>query len=161
MNHVFLSVTLRILLFISLAMMVFDFLRVEQQFTLMNRGYTEGFSVQVTSWPGSLMLIVLFLFVVGNVVYFLRLRKNKNTDIRDFITFEYDSTDERAIANTRKAVSYAFSGLLIYSFFMIGSFMFIPNYFLDHIWYPLFATASIPISGLIIYAISFTALQRA
>ncbi|WP_313235306.1 hypothetical protein [Sporosarcina ureae] len=161
MKNIFISVTLRIVLFIALAIMVFDFLRVEQKFIQMDRGYIEGFTVQVNTWPGSLMIAILILFIIANLIHFLRMRKNKNTDIRDFITFEYDSTDERAVANTRKAISYAFSGILIFSFFMIGSFMFIPNYFLDYIWYPLFAVASIPISGLIIYAISFTVLQRA
>lgn len=161
MKNVYLAVGLRILLFVSLAVMTFDFLKTGQLFILMDRGYLDSFSVMINNWPGYLMLAVLVLFVLANALHFLRLRKIKNTDIRDFITFEYDATDERSIAHTRKAVSYAFSGILIYSFFMIGSFMFIPNYFLDHIWYPLFAVASIPISGLIIYTISFTVLQRA
>ncbi|MBY0223117.1 hypothetical protein ABZ756_05035 [Mammaliicoccus sciuri] len=160
MKNVFLAVSLRILLFVALAVMVFDFLRVEQLFIQMDRGLLDGFSVDISNWPGYMLLGILFLFIIANLLHFWRLRKQTNTDIRDFFTFEYDATDERAIDHTRKAVSYAFSGLLIYSFFVIGSFMFIPNYFLDHIWFPVFAVASIPISGLLIYAVSFTVLQR-
>ena len=36
----------------------FCFLQVEQKFILMDRGYIEGFTVQVNTWPGALMIAV-------------------------------------------------------------------------------------------------------
>ena len=55
-----------------------------------------------------------------------------------FLAAEYDVSDERAVQITHKAVSNAFVFILVYSFFIVGSYMFIPNYFVDYIWYPLF-----------------------
>ncbi|KAA0965215.1 hypothetical protein FQ087_02575 [Sporosarcina sp. ANT_H38] len=73
---------------------------------------------------------------------------------------EYDVSDERAVPITHKTVSIAFVFIVVYSFFIIGSYMFIPSYFVEYIWYPLFTTASIPIVGLLTYLISFKALQH-
>ncbi|MGE7543279.1 hypothetical protein [Sporosarcina newyorkensis] len=66
MKNVFLAVSLRILLFVALAVMVFDFLRVEQLFIQMDRGLLDGFSVDISNWPGYMLLGILFLFIIAN-----------------------------------------------------------------------------------------------
>ncbi|MDN4607258.1 hypothetical protein [Sporosarcina highlanderae] len=153
------AVFLRILLFISLSLMVYDYLKLEQSFIQMERGFIDGFSLYISPWPGYFFVITTILFLFANIVIFIIVWRNKNADKRSFLTFEYDVSDERAVGNTRKAVSHAFSILLVYSLLMIGSYMYIPNYFVDHIWYPLFTTASIPIVGLISYLIVYKVLQ--
>ncbi|MDW0118211.1 hypothetical protein QTL97_14860 [Sporosarcina thermotolerans] len=153
------AVFLRIMLFISLSVMVYDYLKLEQSFIQMERGFIDGFSLYISPWPGLFVIITTILFLVANIVLVIIVWRNKNADKRSFLTFEYDVSDERAVGNTRKAVSHAFSILLIYSLLMIGSYMYIPNYFVDHIWYPLFTTASIPIVGLISYLIVYKVLQ--
>lgn len=147
------------MLFISLSVMVYDYLKLEQSFIQMERGFIDGFSMYISPWPGNFFLITTILFLLANIVIMINVWRNKNADKRSFLTFEYDVSDERAVGNTRKAVSHAFSILLIYSLLMIGSYMYIPNYFVDHIWYPLFTTASIPIVGLISYLIVYKVLQ--
>lgn len=153
------AVFLRIMLFISLSVMVYDYLKLEQSFIQMERGFIDGFSMYISPWPGNFFLITTLLFLLANIVIMINVWRNKNADKRSYLTFEYDVSDERAVGNTRKAVSHAFSILLIYSLLMIGSYMYIPNYFVDHIWYPLFTTASIPIVGLISYFIVYKVLQ--
>lgn len=155
-----LAVFLRIMLFISLSVMVFDHLKLRQSFILMERGFINEFSLYISPWPGHFVLITTILFLVANIVIMINVWRNKNADRRSFLTFEYDVSDERAVGNTRKAVSHAFSILLVYSLLAIGSYMWIPNYFLDHIWFPLFTTASIPIVGLISYLIVYKLLQH-
>ncbi len=147
------------MLFISLSVMVYDYLKLEQSFIQMERGFIDGFSMYISPWPGNFFLITTLLFLLANIVIMINVWRNKNADKRSFLTFEYDVSDERAVGNTRKAVSHAFSILLIYSLLMIGSYMYIPNYFVDHIWYPLFTTASIPVVGLISYFIVYKVLQ--
>ena len=48
----YIMVFLRIMLLVSLALMVFDYLRVEQLFIQMDRGFIDGFEVYITRWPG-------------------------------------------------------------------------------------------------------------
>ncbi|WP_339250917.1 hypothetical protein NSQ43_13275 [Sporosarcina sp. FSL W8-0480] len=153
------AVFLRIMLLISLSVMVYDYLKIEQSFIQMERGFINEFSLYISPWPGHFVLITTILFLVANIIQIITVWRNKNADRRSFLTFEYDVSDERAVANTRKAVSYAFSILLVYSLLAIGSYMWIPNYFVDHIWFPLFTTASIPIIGLISYLIAYKVLH--
>ncbi|MEK5037957.1 hypothetical protein [Sporosarcina sp. FSL K6-3457] len=155
----YMMVFLRIMLLISLAVMVFDFLRVEQLFIQMDRGFIDGFEVYVTRWPGHIMITIAALFIIANLIQFFRVWKNKRSIKSAFWVAEYDISDERTVQNTHKAVSAAFTILLLYSFLIIGSYMFIPNYFVDYIWYPLFTTASIPIVGLLTYLITYKVLQ--
>lgn len=157
--NMYVTVFLRIALFVSLAVMVFDFLRVEQLFIQMERGFIDGFSVTIVSWPGHVMIGVAILVAIANIIQFVLVRKNKHAHKQAFISFEYDVSDERAVENTRKAVSWAFSILLVYSFLIIGSYIMIPNYFVDYIWYPLFTTTSIPIVGLLAYLVTYKVLQ--
>lgn len=157
--NMYVTVFLRIMLFVSLAVMVYDFLRVEQLFIQMERGYIDGFDVYIVTWPGQVMISITILFVIANIIQLVLVMKKKNANRRAFLSFEYDVSDERTVENTRKAVSWAFSILLIYSFPIIGSYMLVPNYFLDYIWYPLFTTASIPIVGLLTYLITYKVLQ--
>lgn len=155
----YITVFLRIALFVSLAVMVFDFLRVEQLFIQMERGFIDGFSMTIVSWPGHVMITLAILCVIANIIQLVLVTRNKHAKKRALISFEYDVSDERAVENTRKAVSWAFSILLVYSFLILGSYMMIPNYFVDYIWYPLFTTASIPIVGLLTYLVSYKVLQ--
>ena len=155
----YITVFLRIMLLLSVAMMVFDFLRVEQLFIQMERGFIDGFEVSISRWPGYVFITITAFFIIVNLVQLLRVWKNKRSIISAFIAPEYDVSDERAVQNTHKAVSVAFAILLIYSFLIIGSYMYIPNYFVDHTWYPLFTTASIPIIGLLTYLVTYKVLQ--
>lgn len=152
------TVLLRILFFASFALMVYDFVRLEQQFELMERGYTEGFSTYIVNWPGKLFLVLTILLLVVNVIQFIVLRKRKHAHLKEYILPEYDVADERSVEITGKAVRIAFVFILLYSFLVIGSYMLIPNYFLDYVWYPMFTTASIPILGLLVYLISYRVL---
>lgn len=154
-----LSVLLRIALFISLGLIVFDYLRTKQLFILMEKGYIDDFSTTIVTWPGTLFIIVFCLLLIIQIVQFTRVMKNKKSVLNAYFTTEYDVSDERAVQNTQKSVSLAFSIILTYSFIILGSYMFIPNYFLDHIWYPLFTTASIPIIGLIVYITTYKVLE--
>ncbi|MEK4404069.1 hypothetical protein MKZ26_06425 [Sporosarcina sp. FSL K6-6792] len=156
----YITVFLRIMLLLSLAVMVFDYLRVEQLFIQMDRGYIDGFEVSITRWPGFIFIIIVILFVIINTIQFILVRKNKHSVLNAFLAVEYDVSDERAVQITHKAVSNSFVFILVYSFFIVGSYMFIPNYFVDYIWYPLFTTVSIPIVGLLTYLISFKVLQH-
>ena len=158
--NMYITVFLRIMLFVSLAVMVFDYLRVEQLFIQMDRGYIDGFEVHIVTWPGYIMIAVLILFLLANVIQFILVMKNKHAEKHAFLTIEYDISDERTVENTHKAVSFAFVIILTYSFLILGSYMFVPNYFVDYIWYPLFTTASIPIVGLMTYLISYKVLQN-
>lgn len=158
MMNMSLTVLLRSLLYAALAFMVYDFVRVEQQFELMNRGYTDGFSVYINNWPSKLFIIITIILVLLNIFQLVIVRKNKNAKIKDYILPEYDVSDERSVEVTGKSVRIAFVFILIFSFFILGSYMFIPNYFLDYVWYPMFSTASIPIVGLIVYLISYKIL---
>lgn len=152
------TVLLRILFFTSFALMVYDFVHVEQQFELIARGYTEGFSTYIVNWPGKLFLALTIILLIVNVIQFMVVRKKKHAHIKEYILPEYDVGDERSVEITGKAVRIAFVFILLYSFFVIGSYMFVPNYFLDYAWYPMFTTASIPILGLLIYLISYRVL---
>ncbi|WP_391115763.1 hypothetical protein [Psychrobacillus sp. L3] len=82
-------------------------------------------------------------------------KKKKHAQIKDYIIPEYDVQDERAVVITGKAVRYAFVFILLYIFLMLGSYKFIPDYFLDYPWHHIFTTASIPVFGLIIYLLTF------
>jgi len=155
MMNMSLTVILRALLYASLAFMVYDFVRVQQQFELMNRGYIDGFSVYINKLPGQLFIVFTIILLLMNVVQLIVVKKNKQAKIKDYILPEYDVSDERSVEVTGKAVRISFVFILVYSFFILGSYMFIPNYFLDYVWYPMFSTASIPIVGLIIYLVSF------
>lgn len=156
----YITVFLRIMLLLSLAVMVFDYLKVEQLVIQMDRGYIDGFEVFITRWPGFIFIIIVILFVIINTIQFILVRKNKHSVLNAFLAVEYDVSDERAVQITHKAVSNSFVFILVYSFFIVGSYMFIPNYFVDYIWYPLFTTVSIPIVGLLTYLISFKVLQH-
>lgn len=156
----YITVFLRIMLLLSLAVMVFDYLRVEQLYIQMDRGFIDGFEVFITRWPGFIFIIIVILFVIINTIQFILVRKNKHSVLNAFLAVEYDVSDERAVQITHKAVSNSFVFILVYSFFIVGSYMFIPNYFVDYIWYPLFTTVSIPIVGLLTYLISFKVLQH-
>ncbi|MFJ7934909.1 hypothetical protein [Sporosarcina sp. NPDC096371] len=155
----YIMVFLRIMLLVSLAFMVFDFLKVEQLFIQMDRGFIDGFEVYITRWPGYIAMTFTALFVIANLIQLFRVWKNKRSVMNAFLAPEYDVSDERAVQNTHKAVSLAFAVLLLYAFLIIGSYMYIPNYFVDYIWYPLFTTASIPIVGLLTYLITYKVLQ--
>lgn len=157
--NMYMMVFLRIMLLVSLAVMVFDFLRVEQLFIQMERGFIDGFEVYVTRWPGYVMITITTLFTIANLIQFFRVWKDKRSVKSAFWVAEYDISDERAVQNTHKAVIAAFTILLFYSILIIGSYMFIPNYFVDYTWYPLFTTASIPIVGLLTYLITYKVLQ--
>lgn len=154
-----LSVLLRIALFIALSIMIFDYLKTKQLFILMERGYINEISTTIVTWPGILFIIVFCLLLVIQIIQFIGVVKNKKSVLDAYLTPEYDVSDERAVQNTQKSVSLAFSIILLYSFIILGSYMFIPNYFLDHIWYPLFTTASIPIIGLIVYITTYKVLE--
>lgn len=154
-----LTVLLRIALFIALGGLVFDYLRTKQLFILMDKGYIDGFSTNIVTWPGILFIVVVVLLMVIHIIQFIGVIKNKKSILNAYFSPEYDVSDERTVKNTQTAVSLAFSIILVYSFFMLGSYMFIPNYFLDHIWYPLFTTASIPIVGLLVYLITYKVLE--
>lgn len=151
----YISVILRCLLYVSLALMVYDFVRVEQYFEMMGRGYIDGFSVYISTWRGTFFLVSSILLVIANIIQFVLVKKNKNAQIKEYILPEYDVADERSVEVTGKAVRYAFVFILLFTFLLLGSYMFIPNYFLDYPWYPIFTTASIPVLGLIIYLLTF------
>lgn len=153
-----LTVILRVLLYASLAFMVYDFVRVQQQFELMSRGYIDGFSVYISNWPGQLFIVTTIILLIVNVIQLIIVIKNKQAKVENYILPEYDVSDERSVEVTGKSVRISFVFILLYSFFVLGSYMFIPNYFLDYVWYPMFSTASIPIVGLIVYLISFKVL---
>ena len=156
----YITVFLRIFLFIAAAGMVYDYLRVEQLFIQMERGFIDEFSVYVVSWPGTLFLITVILLLLAILVQLFLVIKSKNSIMKAYYTTEFDVSDERAVENSHKAVSLAFSIILVYSFLVLGSYMFLPNYFVDYVWYPMFTTASIPIVGLLIYLITYENLAR-
>lgn len=153
------AVLLRIALFVALGGMVFDYLRTKQLFILMEKGYINEFSTAIVTWPGTLFIIIFSLLVVVHIVQFISVIKNKQSILNAYFLPEYDVSDERSVENTQKSVSLAFAIILAYSFMILGSYMFIPNYFLDHIWYPLFTTASIPIIGLLVYLVTYKVLE--
>lgn len=153
--RMYITVILRCLLYVSLALMVYDYVRIDMYFEMMGRGYIDGFSVYVSTWRGTLFLIIGILLAVINIIDYIVVKKKKNAKIKEYIISEYDVTDERAVEITGKAVRYAFVFILFYTFLLLGSYMYIPNYFLDYPWYPIFTTASIPVLGLIIYLITF------
>lgn len=152
---------LRVMLYVSLATMVIFYVTVEQNVLLMVRGYEEGF--EVTFGPrifGEIFLLIGFILVVANLIQFWKIRKTKHVRLEDYILPEYDVSDERARDITGRAVKYAFGAILLYSFFALGSYMVIPEYFLDYMWYPMAITASIPIVGLLVYYVSYQILVR-
>ncbi|TQR17948.1 hypothetical protein [Psychrobacillus soli] len=153
--RMYITVLLRCLLYVSLALMVYDYVRIDMYFEMMGRGYIDEFSVYVSTWRGTFCLIVAILLVVINIIDFIVVKKNKHAHMKEYILTEYDVADERAVVVTGKAVRFAFVFILFYTFLLIGSYMFIPNYFLDYPWYPIFTTASIPVFGLIIYLVTF------
>jgi hypothetical protein len=153
--RMYITVILRCLLYVSLALMVYDYVRIDMYFEMMGRGYIEGFSVYISTWRGHLFGIIGIVLVVVNVIDFVIMKKKKHAKMKEYIISEYDVTDERAVEITGKAVRYAFVFILFYTFLLLGSYMFIPNYFLDYPWYPIFTTASIPVFGLIIYLLTF------
>lgn len=155
----FWTVLLRILLFLSFAIMVFDYLRVEQLFIQMERGFINEFSVQIIEWPGYVFITIFLFFLLMNIVQYTKAYRNKHTQLKAMLTPEYDVSDERNLENTRKATSIAFVFMLTYSFLALGSYMLVPNYFVDFIWYPLAITASIPIIGLASYYISYKTFE--
>ncbi|MGM0845691.1 MAG: hypothetical protein ACQEUT_11995 [Bacillota bacterium] len=154
----YLIVLLRSLLFVSLAIMVYDVVWVEQQFELMQRGYIEGFSTEVSTLMGQVFIIITIILVILNVVQMIAMKRNKQAKAEDYILPEYDASDERSVEITGRAVRFAFGFVLLYSFLILGSYMLVPNYFLDIVWYPMFTTASIPVVGLIAYLIAFKVL---
>ncbi|GKV54543.1 hypothetical protein NCCP2222_04900 [Sporosarcina sp. NCCP-2222] len=155
----YVAVFLRIMLFISTSLMVYDFLVIQQNFIKMERGFITEFSVYISPWPGYFFIGSALFFLIANIIQYIFVRRDKKSDIKAFMSFEYNVSDERAVVNTRKAVSIAFALLLVYSLLMIGSYLYIPNYFVDHIWFPLFTTASIPVFGLLVYLISYKILE--
>ncbi|WP_040285931.1 hypothetical protein [Sporosarcina koreensis] len=157
--NMMITVVLRVLLYLSLAFMVFDFVRVEQQFDLMARGYTNGFTTTIIDWPGWVFIAVTGLLVVLNIVQVVMTARNRHAHTKEYILPEYDVRDERAVANTGKAVRIAFVTVLVVSFFVIGSYMIIPTYYLDYVWYPMFSTAAIPVAGLLSYLVSYQVLH--
>ena len=141
--------------------MVIYYVTVEQKVLLMRRGYEEGF--YVTFGPkiyGDIFLLIGFILILANLIQFWKIRKKKNIRLEDYILPEYDVSDERARDITGRAVKYAFGAVLLHSFFALGSYMKIPEYFLDYMWYPIAITASIPIVGLLVYYASYQVLVR-
>lgn len=156
--RMYVTVMIRVLLYVSLAFMVYDFVKLEQQFALMERGYTDGFSTYVTTVPGKIFVLMALLLLVVNIVDIILVKKNRHANWKAYIIPEYDVRDERSVEITGKAVRMAFAFILVYAFFVIGSYLFVPNYFLDYVWYPMMTTASIPIVGLLTYVITFKVL---
>lgn len=156
--RLYLTIIMRSLLYVSLGIMVYNSVRVEQQFELLGRGYIDGFSVNIDNMVGHIFIGITIILVIMNVIHLLFMGKNKQAKMEDYILPEYDASDERSVEITGKAVRFAFAFILLYSFLILGSYMFIPNYFLDFVWYPMFTTASIPVVGLIFYLISFKVL---
>ncbi|MGF2616254.1 hypothetical protein FZC84_00550 [Rossellomorea vietnamensis] len=154
----YMIVLLRSLLFVSLAVMVYDVVWVEQQFELLGRGYIDGFSTNVNNLMGQIFMILTAILVILNAIQMFSMKKKKQAKVEDYILPEYDASDERTVEITGRAVRFAFGFVLLFSFLILGSYMFIPTYFLDFVWYPMFTTASIPIAGLIVYLISFKVL---
>ncbi|XKH49811.1 hypothetical protein LG275_09230 [Chryseomicrobium palamuruense] len=155
-----LTTLLRIMLYLSLATMVIFYVTAEQRALLAIRGYEEGFTV-VLGPPifGQIFLVIVFTLLLVNLIQLWKVRKSKTIRIEDYILPEYDVSDERAREITGRAVKYAFVAILLYSFFALGSYMYIPEYFLDYMWYPIAVTASIPIVGLIVYYSSYKILH--
>lgn len=153
--RMYLTVLLRCLLYVSLALMVYDFVRIEQYFEMLGRGYIDGFSIYVSTWRGTFLLVVGIVLAIVNIIDWIIVKKKKHAQIKEYIISEFDVSDERTVEVTGKAVRYAFVFILFYTFLLLGSYMFIPNYFLDYPWYPVYTTASIPILGLIIYLATF------
>lgn len=155
----YMTVMLRCLLFVSLAWMVYDVVSIEQQFELMERGYTDGFTIYIwNKWPGQLFMVVTGILLLLNIIQLIAARKNKKAKAEDYILPEYDTSDERTTEITGRAVRIAFASVLLSSFFILGSYMLVPNYFLDYVWYPMFLTAAIPVIGLVVYLLSFRIL---
>lgn len=156
----YITVFLRISLFIATAVMVYDYLRVEQLFIQMERGFIKEFSIEIVTWPGIVFIIATILLIFAILIQFFLVIKNKNSVLKAYYTPEFDVSDERAVENSQKAVSLAFSTILAYSFLVLSSYMFLPNYFVDYVWFPMFTTASIPIVGLLVYLITYKGLAR-
>lgn len=153
------TIILRILLYVSLAVMVYDIVRVEQKFELLGRGYIEEFSLNIGNHQvGVVFIVTTIILAIMNVIQLFVMQKKKQSQVEDYILPEYDSTDERSVEITGKAVRIAFVFILVYSLFVLGSYIYVPNYFLDYVWFPMFTTASIPVVGLIVYLISFKVL---
>lgn len=158
--RIYITIFLRIMLFVSLAFLVYDYLKVEQLLIQMERGIIHEIYLGVNTWPVYVFIGVVLLIIANEIIQFFHVRKNKNSILSAYLTPEFDVSDERAVENTHKAVSLAFVVILTYSFFMLGSYLFIPNYFIDHIWFPMFTTASIPIVGLLTYLITYKGLAN-
>ncbi|MGD6801906.1 hypothetical protein ACQCVK_19925 [Rossellomorea vietnamensis] len=154
----YMIVLLRSLLFVSLAIMVYDVVWIQQQFELMGRGYIEGFSANVSTLMGQVFIVITIILVILNVIQMFAMKKKRQAKVEDYILPEYDASDERSVEITGRAVRIAFGFILLSSFLLLGSYMLVPTYFLDFVWYPMFTTAAIPIIGLAAYLISFKVL---
>ncbi|MTD31871.1 hypothetical protein [Planomicrobium sp. YIM 101495] len=155
----YVTVLLRCLVYVALAFMVYDYLKVDQQFTLFERGYIDNFEVTISNGPGLIFIALTAVLVLLNLIQLFRARKNKQIKTEDILLPEYDHRDERAVEITGRAVRFAFAFILLYSFLVLGSYMMVPNYFLDYIWYPMLVTASIPVAGLLVYLLTFKVLE--
>lgn len=77
------TIFLRSLLYVSLAFMVYDFVRVEQQFELMSRGYIEGFSIYTNNWAGIFFIIITILLLILNIIQFILVSKKKMQNLKN------------------------------------------------------------------------------
>ncbi|MFJ5772160.1 hypothetical protein [Psychrobacillus sp. NPDC093180] len=153
--RMYVTVILRCLLFVAIALSVYDYVKINQYFELFGRGYIDEFSVYISTWRGTFLTIVTILLIIFNVGDLIVVKKKKNALLKEYILSEYDVSDERSVEITGKAVRYAFVFIIFYTVILLGSYMLIPNYFLDYPWYPIYTTASIPVFGLIIYLVTF------
>jgi hypothetical protein len=75
--RIYITIFLRIMLFVSLAVLVFDYLRVEQLFIQMERGFIDEVSVGVIKWPGYVFISVVVLLMVLKSFDFFKFGKIK------------------------------------------------------------------------------------
>lgn len=156
-----LTTILRVLLFVVMATMVSYMVTLRQKVMLMERGYEDGFDVAIgPPIYGTLFLITGITLIAVNLVDIWKIRKKKAIRIEDYLLPEYDASDERARDITGRSVKFAFVAILVYSFLALSSYIYIPEYFLDYMWYPMVITASIPIVGLLVYYASYQVLVR-
>lgn len=152
---------LRILVFVLMAFMASNIVTNRQALILAERGYEEWFTITIgPQIYGTVFLLLAFTLIGLNVLDIWKIRKKKSVRIEDYLLPEYGASDERARDITGRSVKFAFVAILFYSFMALYSYIHIPEYFLDYMWYPMAITASIPIIGLIVYYASYQVLVR-
>lgn len=152
------GIVIRILYFVVIALLVYNYFKTVEYNLLIDTGQISieeynklinGIKIYLYTLP--IILVIDGIFNLDNK----KKRLDRKISLREYIMFEFNYSDERESVITGKSAKVALATIIFYTAFILFSFMFLIETFNTMPWILIFTIASIPVVGLIAYLISY------